>query len=64
LHPHKASLFDGSRGATAGETVAFTGDGEQLWEHSMMEEYGRLNFQIAPSALRSLTTTASSRAGE
>ncbi|MGA7882382.1 MAG: PQQ-binding-like beta-propeller repeat protein, partial [Terrimicrobiaceae bacterium] len=29
---------------TAGEFVAFTGDGERLWEHSMMEDYGRLTF--------------------
>ena len=29
---------------TAGEFVGFTGDGERLWEHSMMEDYGRLTF--------------------
>jgi outer membrane protein assembly factor BamB len=29
---------------TAGEFVAFTGDGERLWEHSMMEDYVRLTF--------------------
>lgn len=29
---------------TAGEFVAFTGDGERLWGHSMMEDYGRLTF--------------------
>ena len=29
---------------TAGEFVAFTGDGARLWEHSMMEDYGRLTF--------------------
>ena len=29
---------------TAGEFVAFTADGERLWEHSMMEDYGRLTF--------------------
>jgi outer membrane protein assembly factor BamB len=29
---------------TAGEFVAFTSDGERLWEHSMMEDYGRLTF--------------------
>ena len=29
---------------TAGEFVAFTGDGKRLWEHSMMEDYGRITF--------------------
>jgi outer membrane protein assembly factor BamB len=29
---------------TAGEFVAFTGDGERLWEHSKMEDYVRLTF--------------------
>jgi outer membrane protein assembly factor BamB len=29
---------------TAGEFVGFTGDGERLWGHSMMEDYGRLTF--------------------
>lgn len=29
---------------TAGEFVGFTGDGEPLWGHSMMEDYGRLTF--------------------
>jgi outer membrane protein assembly factor BamB len=29
---------------TAGEFVAFTSEGERLWEHSMMEDYGRLTF--------------------
>jgi outer membrane protein assembly factor BamB len=29
---------------TAGEFVGLTGDGERLWGHSMMEDYGRLTF--------------------
>ena len=29
---------------TAGEFVGFTGDGERLWGHSLMEDYGRLTF--------------------
>jgi outer membrane protein assembly factor BamB len=29
---------------TAGEFVCFTGDGELLWKHSMMEDFGRLTF--------------------
>jgi outer membrane protein assembly factor BamB len=29
---------------TAGEFAAFTGNGERLWGHSMMEDYGRLTF--------------------
>lgn len=29
---------------TAGDFVAFSGDGQRLWEHSMMEDYGRITF--------------------
>lgn len=30
--------------STNGHLMAFTGDGEMLWEHSLMEEFGRLTF--------------------
>ena len=30
--------------STNGHLMAFTGDGKMLWEHSLMEEFGRLTF--------------------
>jgi outer membrane protein assembly factor BamB len=35
---------------TQGILAAFTGDGKPLWEHSLMEEYGRLTFPNSRTA--------------